>query len=667
MINLSLSSLAIFFLGASFILAMQRHKKHMLSLEAALSVSEDGFLVFDEDENLKYLNDIARKLFQKLNDKSHFKNLSEFISCVFDHANSDVFTESMPIGNSDFREVIEDGQGNFYHIEMHKQDNHFTSAIIRDVTFLKKRDFDYFALKEVNEKLNLAVESSSCGIFILNAKSEEYPLIFANRLCRDLCPEGVDKSIEFSKFLSLLGETDQKDNIFAAMIKRNSLQKHVFFDGVIDKRWFDFRLTPVFDQQGSIDLYVGVIAEITDLKNKELEINRAQKLDSLGQLSAGIAHDFNNILSIIEGYARMIEMNSQNSERVSEYAQKITEASARGAGLTKKMMAFARHKVKQDHVTDLKVLIAEQEVLLTPLLDGSIDFEVTLDDGDFFASCEADSFVQILMNLVVNARDAMTRGGRLRVNINVVEQKLLPDFVKDRDHSYLCLRVTDNGMGMTKDVCERIFDPFFTTKEQGQGTGLGLSVTYGLVRDMGGYIDVRSELSVGTEFSVYIPLSDKAPRRKTGRQLKKIDADGFDFSGFTALVVEDEPDLLLILSETLERHNMTVIQAESGSDALVVQDDYMGDVDLLITDLVMPGINGLKLADMMKALHPNIETVFMSGYPARGEQAKVIIPDDALFMPKPLDYDALCQCLSHALKPSPSNVVPISHQNTGEV
>jgi len=194
-----------------------------------------------------------------------------------------------------------------------------------------------------------------------------------------------------------------------------------------------------------------------------------------------------------------------------------------------------------------------------------------------------------------------------------------------------------------------------------------LSVAYGLVRDMGGYIDVRSELSVGTEFSVYIPRSDELTGQSDTSKRPKLGADGLDFSGFTALVVEDEPDLRVILSETLKRHNMSVIQAENGNEALVIQDDHVGDIDILITDLVMPGINGLKLAEMMKALHPDIETVFMSGYPARGEQAKVVIPDDALFMAKPFDYDELCLCVFNILKQQPSSVAPVNYQNVGEM
>ena len=402
------------------------------------------------------------------------------------------------------------------------------------------------------------------------------------------------------------------------------------------------------------------------LKDKEVEISRSQKLDSLGRLSAGIAHDFNNILSIIEGYARMLGMNAENPERVSEYAQKITEASVRGSGLTKKMMAFARHKVKRDQITDLKILIEDQRTLLLPLIGESIDFKVKLGAGHLCVCCDPDSFTQILMNLVVNAVDAIRDFGRIEVSVYEIGEDALPAFVRERGKPYVCLVVRDTGRGMGKEVCERIFDPFYTTKEQGQGTGLGLSVTYGLVKDMGGYIDVRSELSVGTEFSIYIPQSDALPV-DVPRKIQLAEDGTMDFSGLTALVVEDEPDLRVILSEILQRYNMNVIGAENADEALVLQDDYAGDIDVLITDLVMPGINGLKLADLVKSLRPDIQTVFMSGYPARGDAAKITIPDDALFMPKPLNYDELCLCLFKSLRTDQSNIVPINLERVGDI
>lgn len=651
-------------------------KEYASVLEDTLRVGGAGVLIFDDKDRLKHANAIAENYFETLRDRDVVLNLNDFISYIFDHASEeDVSIPEHFSKTADFREIVIGDDGCSYLVEMHKLQKGRTIALVRDVSQLRAQDEDLSALNKDNETLSLAVESTSCGVFIINAKDADMPVIFLNRMCRDIgaFDHGVLPRSFVELFISFGKKKDETEALFEAlknheeMFGRDSFQKQVQFHKDETERWFDFRLTPIFDRDDKIDLFIGVLSDVTALKHKEKEFNRAQKLDSLGQLSAGIAHDFNNILSIVEGYARMIEMNADSVDRMLEYAKKIQNSSVRGAGLTKKMMAFARHKIAQDSVSDLKTLLYEQETLLKPLIDETIGLTITCNDDDLYGRCDSDSFTQIMMNLVINSRDAVESGGQIKVYLEDIDSDLLPEFVKDRTNDYLCLRVMDNGLGMSKDVCERIFDPFFTTKEQGQGTGLGLSVIYGLVKDMGGYIDVRSELSVGTEFSVYIPRADTLPDNIKRLEGDRADVDSISFQGYTAFIVEDESDLREILATFLRRRGMNVLEAENGNDALVLQDDYEDDIDVLITDLVMPGITGLKLADMIKALRPDIHTVFMSGYPARGEDSKVDIPSDAVFMPKPLDFDSLCVNLFETLNKDQTNVVPINTQKSGEI
>jgi len=625
------------------------------AVENILKLGGAGFLIFDNKDRLKYANTIALSYFNALSDDRIVGSLTDFIAYIFDHASDD--TQSLysfralqgANDTSHFREVVVGDSGHSYLVEMYKGDNASTIALIRDVSVLKAHNEDISVLNQINTELNLAIEAISSAVFILDPRQRHLPVIFCNRMCKEIMglPLDEDDFPAFSTLLGLIGECDDVQSFMDCVHYKKSLQKQVQFEKEGAVSWYDFRLSPVLNAIGNVDLYVGVLTDITELKQREVEFYKARKLESLGQLSAGIAHDFNNILSIIEGYARMIEMNRAKPDTMISYAGKIKESSIRAAGLTKKMMAFARHKTHQERVSDIGKVIREQSVLLRPLLDESIVFKIDSDDGDLFGRCAEDDFVQIIMNLVVNARDAFGDLGVIHVALNKKKADYLPYFVKDRECDYLCLKVRDNGMGMPKDVCERIFDPFFTTKEQGKGTGLGLSVVYGLVKDMGGYIDVRSEQGVGTEISVYIPHS--AVLTEPAKAVVRDASGELSFQGYTALVVEDEPDLMRIIAEVLSRHDMNVLEASCGDDALVLQEDHLGEIDIMITDLVMPGMNGLKLAEMMQALRPDIHVIYMSGYPSRGVDAKVDIPDDAIFISKPIDFDLLCDSVYYAL------------------
>ena len=241
--------------------------------------------------------------------------------------------------------------------------------------------------------------------------------------------------------------------------------------------------------------FIGVFTDVTELRAREAEGFKAQKLEALGQLAAGVAHDFNNILSITDGYARMIEREAGANSIVAQHAEKIRITSQRGADLTKQMLTFSRHKIIEENVVDLCAVVMEEEVLLRPLVDASIKFDIEVSDEPCHVKCTPDNVTQIIMNLTVNARDAVGAAGRIAVHVGPCAP---PEFSARRkdgvedESGWVCLSVSDNGSGIPDDVVERMFDPFFTTKDQGKGTGLGLSMVYGLVQEIGGQIDVSS-------------------------------------------------------------------------------------------------------------------------------------------------------------------------------
>lgn len=372
-----------------------------------------------------------------------------------------------------------------------------------------------------------------------------------------------------------------------------------------------------------------VIEDTTGHKIREGQYFQAQRLEALGQLAGGVAHDFNNILSIIDGYARMGKKVTGDDKTLYGYFEKIMQSVQRGSALTNRLLTFGRHKAIRDKVIDLGQLIEDQESLLRPLIDASIALSVAV-EKDIFVAAPPDNICQILLNLCINSRDAMTDGGCLTIECG-----------KTRN-AQAFFRIADTGEGIPQEIRTRIFDPFFTTKSQGKGTGLGLSVVYGLVKDMHGEIDVVSKCGEGTCFTITLPLSEQGP---SPHKIMEDESGTMHLEGFTALIAEDEPALLDLVSGMVEDMGARVLKASNGNEALMIQDEYQGDIDFLLTDVVMPELNGVKLAELFGSVRPESKVMFMSGYPESGQMARVSLPESAFFMSKPVDFRKLAQTL----------------------
>lgn len=411
--------------------------------------------------------------------------------------------------------------------------------------------------------------------------------------------------------------------------------------------WLELCIESVIDAHGKPELFIGFLRDITAERLQESRMFQIQKMEALGQLAGGVAHDFNNILSIIEGYSRMSEKLLEKGSPAANYQERILQATKRGAALTKQLLTFGRHKIIESCVTDIGAFIREQETMLRPLLESSINLVVSAERG-LNVECAPDGLGQIIMNLTLNGRDAMPDGGMLMLDARKCDPVLLPHGIADRTKPYMILTVTDTGTGIDSAVRDRIFDPFFTTKDQGKGTGIGLSMVYGIVMQMKGQIDVHSATGYGTSMRVFLPLSDKTPLEKSVKSADN--AAGMRFDGYTVLVVEDEQDLLFVVSQMLQGMGMTVLTASNGNEALSKQDDYDGDIDFLLTDVVMPEINGLKLAELLAEVRPETKILFMSGYPANGQMAQVQLPDNVPFMAKPVTADVVARLFQQQMK-----------------
>ena len=383
-----------------------------------------------------------------------------------------------------------------------------------------------------------------------------------------------------------------------------------------------------------------------ELRVHEERLRRSQKMEAIGRLTGGIAHDFNNLLTIILGHSRMIldEFDSgtePDARSIREDVEGIQRAALRSAALTRQLLAFSRHQVVERRPTDVNLTLSELEILLRRLVSEEITLEVDLHADPSVALVDPSQLEQVIINLVVNARDSLSGGGRVRIRTEF--RSVGAAELVGREHvapgEFVTITVTDNGTGMDRETLERIFDPFFTTKEPGKGTGLGLSTVYGIVNQSGGFVDVKSALGVGSEFAVCLPAQGAgAPVRGPLSQ-----AGEADTGSETILLVEDDESIRTLLARVLRRKGYHVIDAGNAGEALLECENLGNTVDLLITDIVMPRMSGVKLAQRLRTRRPELPVLLMSGYPesalTEAEQASL----EFHFVPKPVDAHELAR------------------------
>ncbi len=353
--------------------------------------------------------------------------------------------------------------------------------------------------------------------------------------------------------------------------------------------------------------------DITDRLNLETQLRHAQKLESIGQLAAGVAHDFNNILTIVQGHADRLLSRCKDKAQVAEALGEVSLAAQRGSGLTRQLLMFSRKQVMQPKTLDLNAVLRNMTNMLPRLLGEDVDLEATYATPIPAIEGDTGMLEQVLMNLSVNARDAMPKGGRLRINTSLVE--IDSDYVRHhpdaRPGKFVCLTVGDTGCGMDTETLQRIFEPFFTTKEVGKGTGLGLATVYGIVKQHQGWVQVSSQIKVGTTFEIFFPASSKPVERISQPSQNQPVRGGTE----TILLVEDEPVLRELARAILQDYDYRVLEASNGVEALKVWEQHQGQIDLLLTDMVMPqGISGRELAQELKTRKPALKVIYTSGY-----------------------------------------------------
>jgi signal transduction histidine kinase len=404
--------------------------------------------------------------------------------------------------------------------------------------------------------------------------------------------------------------------------------------------WANLMLSLLRSASGDPVHFVAVVEDITGQKraeeerrNLERQLLQAQKMESVGRLAGGVAHDFNNHLMVINGYCAMLLDEMGPTDPLREPVEEILLAGHRAAALTRQLLAFSRKQVAEPRVISLNDVVADARKMLSRLIGDDVEIITHLDADLGSVVADSSQMNQVLMNLAINARDAMPDGGRIIMEtMNAdLDECYAAQHAGMEAGPYVLLSITDTGAGMTQEVVQHIFDPFFTTKAIGAGTGLGLSTVYGIVKQAGGWIWVYSEPGKGSTFKVYLPRAAAAPEPLTEPVLAAETLRGSE----TVLVVEDQPEVRKLTLAMLESQGYRLLEAASGSEALSLSERYREPIHLLITDVAMPGMTGKELATRLVTLRPSLRTLYTSGYTANAIAHEGVLDAGVAYLPKP--------------------------------
>ena len=442
------------------------------------------------------------------------------------------------------------------------------------------------------------------------------------------------------------------DKRIMASEKTEDLEERYIQNG--QEMWVHTIKTPIKDAEGKIKRLLGIFWDITEQKKGEEkrvalqeQLYQSQKMEAIGRLAGGIAHDFNNLLTVIKGYSQLSLIETKEGDPLRGNIEEIKKAADRAADLTHQLLAFGRRQIMEMKVLDLNILLQNLDKMLRRVIGEDIELVTVLAEDLGRVKTDPGQIEQMVMNLSVNARDAMPEGGKLTIETANVDL----DGAYARNHvavtpgRFVMISVSDTGVGMTPEVRDRVFEPFFTTKEKGKGTGLGLSTVYGIVKQSDGNIWVYSEPGKGTTFKIYLPRVDE-PLEELG---ERVEVKEIPRGTETILVVEDEEDVRKLAVRILERQGYKVLEASQGLDGFLIAEKYEDLIHLLVTDVVMPKISGRELADRIAEIRPEIKVLYMSGYTDNAIVHHGVLGEGMKFIQKPFTVDGLARKVREVL------------------
>ncbi len=418
----------------------------------------------------------------------------------------------------------------------------------------------------------------------------------------------------------------------------------------------DTTISPVRDENDDIVNYVGLQRDVTSELQLEEQYRQGQKMEAIGRLTAGIAHDFNNLLTAVNGFTELAQFRLPPDDPVQELMSKVQYSGQRAASLVRQLLAFSRKQILEPQVLDLNAVVKDLDKMLQRIIGEDVQLKIDLTPGLWPVKVDVAQIEQVIVNLAVNARDAMPLGGRLVIETtNVVfDENYLAHHLEASPGEHVLLAVSDTGVGMSPEVKTHLFEPFFTTKERGKGTGLGLATVYGIVKQSGGHIWVYSEEGIGTTFKIYLPRAREAPQRFT-----RAEAEGAPPSGSeTILLVEDDADVRELVQRVLQGQGYTLLVAQDGQEALGLVARHADLIHLLLTDVVMPDMSGQALVKSLGRSYPDLKVLFMSGYTDEIIAHHGVLDPGVAFLQKPFSAVALARKVRQVLD-APHRVRPI--------
>ena len=526
-----------------------------------------------------------------------------------------------------------------------ERDLEFLSSVGGQIALAIERKRAETKLRESEARLRVLVEQLPAVLWTVDKD-----LRFTSCVGAGLARLGLKPNEVVGKLLSEYFENADESFLPIAAHRRAVAGEPVTFHVDWKGGSYACHVEPFHDGKGQVLGAICMSLDVTERKELEEQLRHSQKMEAVGRLAGGIAHDFNNLLMVIQGYADLLAERLPAGDSLHRNAEQIQTAAQRASSLTRQLLAFSRKQMLAPSVISIQSVVNDMEKILQRLIGEDVQLETHSAADLWLVKADRSQIEQVIMNLAVNARDAMPNGGRLMIETANVEldASFSQHAVVMTPGKYVMLAVTDNGCGMDAQTQAHLFEPFFTTKEKGKGTGLGLATVYGIVKQSGGYIWVYSELGRGTTFKVYLPRieqglakaknSDDGAGTKSGRRGSE-----------TVLLVEDEEGVRQLTREYLETYGYTVIQAADGHAALELARVHHGPIHLLVTDIVMPGISGRELADRAVKIRPELKVLYMSGYTDQAVVQHGMLESGSVLLQKPFTMGALAAKLREIL------------------
>jgi PAS domain S-box-containing protein len=528
-------------------------------------------------------------------------------------------------------------------------------GVIQDITERRRATED---LRASEQRYRRIVETTSEGIWVIDAQSKT---TFMNLRMAEMLGYTVEEASkralrDFMDADAWAGaETRLAEGLTGATGRYQSKLKKK--DG--SDLWVSINMNVLHDAEGRYDGALALVSDISEerraaaaLARTEEQLRHAQKMEAVGVLAGGIAHDFNNLLSVIIGYTTLVVNGLPPNDPAREDLEEVQKAADRSSTLTRQLLAFSRQQVLQPRILDFNQVVLGIEKMLQRLIGEDVTLALLCADRIGAVLADPGQIEQVIMNLVVNARDAMPKGGKLTIETSnvVLDEVYAKDHLGVKAGAYVMLAVTDTGIGMDAATKERIFEPFFTTKEKGKGTGLGLSTVFGIVQQSGGHIWVYSEPGNGTSFRIYLPIADAA----ANAALLSSTTPPTTLRGKESiLLVEDDDQVRTIARKVLRQNGYTVLEAQNGGEAFLVSEDHSARIDLLITDVIMPRMNGRQLAKRLAQQRPEMKVLFMSGYTDNAIMQHGVLDSNVAYLQKPLTPEGLLRKVRSVLDGRP--------------